>query len=201
MELKKPTITTVVGVAAVVALAAPITFGAITNQRVEWWSAWGQWVGGVGSTAAAVVALFIAQRSWQQAEKDRHEERVAKARMITVTYVPAPGLQGSVQIENRGTFHVYEVNLIELSIGQQYGPGHWVIGSPLDAERIDLLPQLINRELPSRNVASRQVFYQEPGGQVNGAEAPPDVTIEFTDASGRWRRTGAADPVLISSTP
>jgi hypothetical protein len=36
-----------------------------------WWGAWGQWIGGLGSLAAAGVAVWIAYQGWQRSDPRR----------------------------------------------------------------------------------------------------------------------------------
>lgn len=68
---KRSIIATVCGV--VLALSVVVVWGVASGQRTEWWAAWGQWVGGVGSIAAAVVALSIARAGWRHAEQIARE--------------------------------------------------------------------------------------------------------------------------------
>lgn len=53
---------------AVALFAIVIVYGWSSGKTGEWWAAWGQWIGGVGSIAAAVAALWIARTGWQQAD-------------------------------------------------------------------------------------------------------------------------------------
>lgn len=57
--------------AVTAAPAAVVATGAVTDQSVEWWRAWGQWIGAGGSIVAAVAALWIAWWGWERAEKHR----------------------------------------------------------------------------------------------------------------------------------
>lgn len=49
--------------------AGVMTYGLSTGQTVQWWSASGQWIGGLGALIAALAALEIARRGWAEAER------------------------------------------------------------------------------------------------------------------------------------
>lgn len=75
---------------AAAGLAAPIAFGAVTNQRVEWWASWGQWVGGVGSILAAVAAVGIAVKGWRRADtqlKHAEEREYATKFLVWIEHI------------------------------------------------------------------------------------------------------------------
>lgn len=58
----------------------------IAGQRdVQWWASAGQWVGGIGSIAAAGAALWIAHRGWVLAATDARENEARKFAMWVST--------------------------------------------------------------------------------------------------------------------
>ncbi|MFI9452955.1 hypothetical protein [Amycolatopsis sp. NPDC052450] len=176
-----------------VAVAA---WGWLANMGSSWWATAGQWVGGVGSIAAAGAALWIAAHSWSLSEKERQESQRDQARLVKISYVPTAGLHGAVQVENRNAAHINDIRLVSLTVGEHYSPGKWFIGSPLDQESRDELPYQAARDLGGRGVRSIGVFYLDVYGTVSVAEEPPTPTVTYTDGLGRaWSRTGSDEPV------
>ncbi|WP_410603768.1 hypothetical protein [Amycolatopsis sp. lyj-90] len=62
---------------AVLALAFSllIIVSVVLRQGADWWSAWGQWVGGAGSIGAAGVAVWIAVEGWRRSDLDAKKMR------------------------------------------------------------------------------------------------------------------------------
>jgi hypothetical protein len=52
-----------------------IVVGIGYEKPTDWWASASQWVGGVGSIAAAGVALWGAIEGWVQAQREREEVR------------------------------------------------------------------------------------------------------------------------------
>ena len=50
-----------------------LAIGIAQGKDSAWWAAWGQWVGGVGSIAAAWVALWIAIKGWRRSDQENIE--------------------------------------------------------------------------------------------------------------------------------
>jgi O-antigen/teichoic acid export membrane protein len=61
-------------------LVVVVMWGWIENKQADWWAAWGQWVGGIGSLAAAATAVWIAQRGWRLATIERREDLASRFR-------------------------------------------------------------------------------------------------------------------------
>src|SRR4051794_27604594 len=59
----------------VIGLLVLLVVGISQAKDSGWWAAWGQWVGGIGSIAAAVVALWIAYQGWKKADNQAEEFR------------------------------------------------------------------------------------------------------------------------------
>ena len=63
-----------------VVLAGAVGYGWATGKTADWWSAWGQWIGGAGSILAALAALWIAREGWRRAEdRETRYERQREA--------------------------------------------------------------------------------------------------------------------------
>ncbi|MEQ0558914.1 hypothetical protein ABJI51_07515 [Amycolatopsis sp. NEAU-NG30] len=81
----------VLAVAGVLLLFGPLLAKAgswlVEPRNPDWWAASGQWVGGIGTIAAVVVALWIAIRDNRQARADRQQrdqrERQEQAAKVT----------------------------------------------------------------------------------------------------------------------
>ncbi|WP_410620908.1 hypothetical protein [Amycolatopsis sp. cmx-8-4] len=83
-----------------------VTFSAVTRRGTDWWAAWGQWIGGIGSIAAAVAALWIAHRGWVLATTEARERDAAKFAM----WVTSDGsLIPVVMLVNTTALPVYDV--------------------------------------------------------------------------------------------
>jgi hypothetical protein len=52
-------------------------FSIAFRKGTDWWAAWGQWVGGVGSIVAAGAAVWIALRGWDLAAKESREREAS----------------------------------------------------------------------------------------------------------------------------
>src|SRR3954451_1252486 len=52
--------------------------GIAGRRGVDWWASAGQWVGGIGSIAAAGAALWIAHRGWGLAATEARENEARK---------------------------------------------------------------------------------------------------------------------------
>jgi len=52
--------------------------GIAGRRGVDWWASAGQWIGGIGSIAAAGVALWIAHRGWVLAATEARENEARK---------------------------------------------------------------------------------------------------------------------------
>lgn len=65
----------ILSLVAIVFFGGLTTWSAIGDQGADFWSAWGQWVGGVGSLAAAGSALYIAREDWRRGGEQAQELR------------------------------------------------------------------------------------------------------------------------------
>ncbi len=59
-----------------------LVVGIYQGKDSAWWAAWGQWVGGVGSIAAAVTALWIAFEGWKKADRQAEGFRQREEREL-----------------------------------------------------------------------------------------------------------------------
>ncbi|MFE3174174.1 hypothetical protein ACFXPA_38760 [Amycolatopsis sp. NPDC059090] len=69
------------GFIAAIALLVLLDVGLATHRDANWWAAWGSWIGGVGSFAAAAAALWIAYRGWNRSDSEAREHEAAKFAM------------------------------------------------------------------------------------------------------------------------
>jgi hypothetical protein len=51
-----------------------LAIGVGLNKGSDWWAAWGQWIGGFGSIAAAVTAVWIAHEGWRKSDKQLSDQ-------------------------------------------------------------------------------------------------------------------------------
>lgn len=97
----------VLGVAGFVLLFGPLLAKAgswlVEPREPDWWGASGQWVGGLGTIAAVVVALWIAIRDGRLAREDRRardlRERQEQAAKVTA-WIEYAGGHGYMVVSN-----------------------------------------------------------------------------------------------------
>ena len=97
----------VLAVSGVLLLFGPLLAKAwiwlVEPRDPDWWGASGQWVGGIGTIGAVVVALWIAIRDGRLAQADRRErdlrERQEQAAKVTAWIEYADG-QGYMVVSN-----------------------------------------------------------------------------------------------------
>lgn len=63
--------------ATIIGMIALTLFSIAFRKGTDWWAAWGQWVGGVGSIVAAGAAVWIALRGWDLAAKESREREAS----------------------------------------------------------------------------------------------------------------------------
>lgn len=114
-RLEKRLLVIILTLLGVADLAALVLWGWLENKQADWWAAWGQWLGGVGSLAAAATAVLIAQRGWRLAAIERREDLAAKF-AIWVMDGPAPNF-ARVKFVNATQVPVYDVSV------RTYGKG------------------------------------------------------------------------------
>lgn len=181
LPMRHPTRTTTIVISAVLLML--VLWGWLWAESLDWWAAAGQWVGGIGSALAALVALWIARTDWRRAE---HETRRAEASRIAVW------LQG----KGNARYEVIYNNLTPL-------PAYRAIARLTWAEDEVLLPlgMLPPTSGPSRLQQSLDVdlaFYfsnklaEHLGANADGAKvgrALDDLSLEvqFFRAGQYWR--------------
>ncbi|WP_406693307.1 hypothetical protein REH65_33225 (plasmid) [Saccharopolyspora sp. ID03-671] len=187
-------------VGAVAFLAGVIVWGVLSGENDGWYSAWGQWVGGVGSIAAAATALWIAQRDWKRADAERRrreaEERdreTAQARSIIVEVRALSDSGQEIVVTN------YSDNVItDLLVHGADGPEDWQlsVGALTDHPHpVGVLGPGADSAISAMEHRSvdKPIFLQR---MILVDQYRPKIT--FTDAAGlRWRRVGNDQPIRI----
>ncbi|MEU9687398.1 hypothetical protein [Amycolatopsis japonica] len=92
--------------ATIIGMIALTVFSIAFRKGTDWWAAWGQWVGGVGSIVAAGAAVWIALRGWDLAAQEAREREAS----LIATWVE-PGDDGTpvVAYINAGALPVHDV--------------------------------------------------------------------------------------------
>lgn len=102
-----------VATAAVAALWGGSQIAHDTGQSVDWYTGFGQWLGGLGSLIAAGVALLIATRDRRDRIAERRNEESTHARLVRLT---ARSNRGSptvtVTVSNFGSLPILDVELV-----------------------------------------------------------------------------------------
>jgi hypothetical protein len=162
------------------------------GQSVEWYTGFGQWLGGLGSLIAAGVALWIAVTERRHVERQREADLTREAGLVQITATrlgkqkaggpmfPAAG----VGVRNRRTDHIFDLEVTQFVMsGEEIGD--------LQLDSIDLYPKTKGRwyrpmELPYLAIAPDQVLSIFPRELPN---IPADyVAVEYTDSRGRrWQ--------------
>ncbi|RSN26511.1 hypothetical protein DMC63_01360 [Streptomyces sp. WAC 05977] len=173
------------------AIAVLVMFGLRAWLGATDWAGLGQWIGGLGAFAAAVVALRVAGD-----ESRREAEREAEKRFINAHYVSASWVvvevdgerQQLLEIRNKGIEPVRHVDAVAVHL-----KNHTVSVVRLE---MSLGPQnvLLPNEPwhppwktnPANFGTTAAARFLGPGG---------DVEITFEDLGGqRWRRIGTQPP-------
>lgn len=215
-------------VVSVLLLAVPvgaISYGWASGKTADWWAAWGQWIGGAGSIAAAVAALWIARTGWRHAdalaqegwaraesEHDRQAQRHAAelmerdkalARKVWgAALSPRPPEANSSQaravrfhIANRGPLPVFHAVITDVK-----GPGDREMEGFADLTPIE--PVTVNAGDSSDEYSPMDLWGARVlSGYVKTARADEySVTVRFKDSNSLWwQRTDLQDPVPIDA--
>lgn len=168
---------TFVGVLGVVVL-----WGAVASKSSDWWAAWGQWVGGIGSIAAAITALGIAWHGWSRADTERRDAEAAEAWYVTSEWTLKSNHVGQVVVRNDSDRPVLQVR-----VDQIRGPAASIRNDVVNAGGINLLPPGGSHpflvKVPTQDAA--------PGRPLTSDLV---ATVSFTNMHGRWQRTGEWPP-------
>ncbi|RSM60572.1 hypothetical protein DMH03_17645 [Amycolatopsis sp. WAC 01376] len=193
-------------------------FSIAFKKGTDWWAAWGQWVGGIGSIAAAAVAVWIAVVGWQKSDAQYREKAEQDLASKFGAWIDREDLLApKVMVANTGPLPMYEVQL-----GFDFPhPGKLTAnldkGSPARMKsviRIDTVgPQpepyvhLYATEYLTRYISDlaedhlgREALIRVPGGQTLlskvGESAARNIVpfgwleVHFSDSNGqRWTRT------------
>jgi hypothetical protein len=68
------------------------------GQSVEWYTGFGQWLGGLGSLTAAIVALWIATRDRKERERELRSADRAQATLVIVELGQPEGQEGQFPV-------------------------------------------------------------------------------------------------------
>ncbi|WP_410644518.1 hypothetical protein [Amycolatopsis sp. lyj-346] len=184
---------------AVLALAfiLLIVMSVVLDQGADWWSAWGQWVGGIGSIVAAAVAVWIAQRGWAIAAAEKSDNEAIQARLIRVEYTTQNGGAATIKVVNRSGGFIGDVTIvkIEARIGAELQGGRWMHKSATTAAPDIPLPSLIAEVVDPHEANAGIFLYRKTPNQLTQLPDTATVTFSFSDADGRlWERTGMEQP-------
>lgn len=158
-----------------------IAMGIALDKDSGWWAAWGQWIGGLGSIAAAWVALWIAIEGWRRSDEgtkeqrrnaEERDEREAASRFGV--WIEKPSLaKFSIQYHNAGTQPVYG-SICEVATENSE------ISNSFDLE--DLGPTTESKVLnyPTQSIASAIDQYVENNKGTPPPGMDPKLAAELT---------------------
>ncbi len=201
------------GVVIVVGFLGLCGWGIFVNKDATWWGALGQWVGGIGSIVAAVVALWIAREGWRRVERERREEEMIQAELVQYDgfnrydTVDSAYSNASITIHNRSGSYVMDVELVavqhrgEIRIGDWYLVGACYVNAAGESVTPELTSapgkefnEVFSRVSPEERVRF-YVTFRLPDARSEIPEIGPIVTFSYMDARGRrWTRTDAERP-------
>ena len=169
--------------------------GLIDLRRLAEWSAQlelgsvGEWVSGVGTVAAVVVALRIGQRDWRRADDERRDAEAAQARLITTTSTHQGGAQVAVQTVNQSQFPIIALTLKKVAAKPPYDGGGWRWNGGTR-----LTQEILN---PGETATWAVLITDANGDPVDPGPYHVDcgAEISFTDYAGLlWRRVDLDQP-------
>lgn len=101
------------GTATIIGMITLTMFSIAFKKDTDWWAAWGQWIGGVGSIAAAGAAVWIAVVGWRKSDTQYRElaERDLASK-FGVWLAREDRLAPKVMVVNSGPLPMYEVQLM-----------------------------------------------------------------------------------------
>lgn len=90
-----------------------VTFSAVTGRGTDWWAAWGQWVGGIGSIAAAGAAVWIAVEGWRRSDAESREKAERDLASRFGAWIDREDLLApKIMVVNTSPLPMYEVQLM-----------------------------------------------------------------------------------------
>lgn len=147
---------------------------------VDWVSALGEITGAIGTIAAVVVALWIANRAVRQQRAEQADREAGQARLITADVHRWEG-RWWVRTTNHSTAPIFDVQVLEVRHAD---------GGVSKVESVPGAPAELAK-LAAGKDNDRAVAY-------DGDSLTAVVVLQFLDATGlRWRRDGAAQPQRI----
>jgi hypothetical protein len=163
------------------------------GQTVEWYTGFGQWLGGLGSLVAATVALWIAVTDRRHTEKQLEADLTREAALVRVmvkVFSPRDDFSGvpiptaGIRVTNRRAGRIFEIEVVRfLMEGKEV--------SPVRLSSIDLFPKpkdayYTANELQYLSLDTEQSLYLYPNELPN--VAADYVAVAYTDLSGRrWK--------------
>jgi hypothetical protein len=185
-----------------------LTVGIADNEDSNWWAAWGQWVGGVGSVAAAAIAVGIAVEGW------RRSDALAEKQARRVEEVQQQELASKVGVwlnrPDQSTYEVVYMNSGELPVYEAMAVArlnddlqvHCPLGSlnPVSAptarnDATGLVTLLVEREAERLAGERLTLDYGNPQGNpkvvrhIRALLTGVQFQVQFRDGNGlRWRR-------------
>jgi hypothetical protein len=171
------------GGAGALAFALLIIMSVDLRQGTDWWAAWGQWVGGIGSIVAAGAAFWIASAGWKKSDAQLLAIHSKEERELASHFgVWIDKSYGSVVI-------------VGGSFGQQ-NIDHWYVVKVLNGTPLPMYDVHV-----AVNFHQRQWVYSHQRPVVGPASVPIDFELEggafqhFLDlAVGAAREARRGDP-------
>jgi hypothetical protein len=150
-----------------------------TPTVLDWLSTVGETVGAVGTVAAVVVALWIANRDGRQRRAERADRDAGQARLISAELRREDG-RWWVRTTNHSIAPIFDCEVLEVRHA----------GGPSRLEPVPGAPVVLHRLAPNQTV-DRAVA-------ADGDLSDATVVLSFLDAAGlRWHREGVAAPRRI----
>ncbi len=180
-----------------------ITFSAATRRGTDWWAAWGQWVGGIGSIAAAVTAVGIAVEGWRRSDrqlKERETRELARqfAFWVHWTENEAP----VVAYYNGAPVPAYDVHMLLLvdrrpvtpdieigNVGPTQKVEHHVAATAALRQALGHSLDSLFRTAQDPETGQRSMPVLEEMTERLRLRASAAIVVSFRDANGqRWHR-------------
>jgi hypothetical protein len=170
-----------------------ITFSAMTSRGTDWWAAWGQWVGGIGSIAAAAVAIWIAFEGWRRTDAQlATAEARSQASQIGVWLDWTDRDNPKVAYHNNSQLPIQQVGIALVLENKIVGGGMflWTLNPTTEPTE---LPDATDSIIPVLHEALYDFVSEGPMDQRNSAQIRIRSTarflITFTDTNNvHWLR-------------
>jgi hypothetical protein len=174
------------------------------SDRIDWWfihttadiwAAWGQWVGGIGTTIAVAIALWVALGDRRHRNSERRDAEAQDARQFLIyPRVSDRELQLLLQNSSDTAIIMLAIDSVHVRSATNEVTVGWSIDNKAQARLLRGLGPGEAVEFPVNLLWSSATGSVDPELEDSTVTA----TVRFTDGRGRrWMRSNHYEPVRV----